>query len=101
MEFKKVKKGDKFVTLNDFEIYGCSLWRMPYVGGFDCVIPKGTVLVAHSDQLPDALGFSLKPEKYDEMKEVLVPENDRTDPKFGGYYFVFTNDQIGKDIDYL
>jgi hypothetical protein len=61
-------------------------------------LPSGTILVADYDQVPTAEGFVVVPEKYEEMEKQLVPESDRKQRKYGGYYFVFLKSDIGNKI---
>jgi hypothetical protein len=93
-----IKKGDRFTTVDDTPVHGLTVWGAPYTGGFRCVIPKGTVLVVAHDPVTGALGFTVVPEEYEKMEEVLVPEEDRTSRKYGGYYFVFTYDELGTKL---
>lgn len=95
IEKNLVKKGNKFKILNDTKIIGSTSWFKPFTGDFECVLPKGTILVADHDQIESAIGFSLSPKEYDLMEVRLVPEKIRNTAKYGGYYFVFTIDEIG------
>ena len=90
-----IKKGDRFTVINDIKVNGLTVWGAPYTGGFECTLPKGTVLVAPDKQVKGAKGFSVVPENYKEMESILVPKKDRENQKYGGYYFVFLNSDIG------
>lgn len=92
---KLVMEGDRFITTQDVNIAGLTVWAAPYTGSFECTISAGTILVARHDQVEGATGFVCVPEKYKELERELVPESDRLTEKYGGYYFVFYNEDIG------
>lgn len=96
---ESVCDGDRFITKQDIKTNGLTSWGAPCTGSFECVIPAGTVLVARYDQVPVATGFGCVPEKYDEMEKLLVPAKDRFEVKYGGYYFVFLNQDIGTKLE--
>jgi len=93
-----VKKGDRFTVTKDIDATGLTVWGAPYTGSFNCTLPSGTILVADHNQVPTAEGFGVVPEKYKEMEKQLVPESDRNQRKYGGYYFVFLKSDIGEKI---
>lgn len=93
-----VQKGDRFSVAKDLEITGLTVWGAPYTGSFKCTLPAGTILVADHGQVPTAEGFGVVPEDYKEMEKQLVPESDRNQRKYSGYYFVFLNKDIGGKI---
>jgi hypothetical protein len=97
----RVRAGDRFETTGDIATKGMSHWFAPFTGDFDAVIPQGTVLIAADDAVKAARGFYLRPERYEEMEALLVPESDRTDPKYGGYSFVFLDGDIGVKLRQL
>ena len=44
-----VRAGDRFVTTEDVTALGQTHWTAPFTGGFEAVIPEGTVLVVPDD----------------------------------------------------
>jgi hypothetical protein len=97
----RVRKGDRFVTTRDVATSGLTTWLAPFTGDFPTDIPEGTVLVADHDAVATAPGFSCLPDRYDEMEAALVPEEDRRNPKYAGYYFVFLDSDIGDTLRQL
>jgi hypothetical protein len=93
-----VRAGDRFVATSDIATSGLSHSLAPFTGGFETVIPAGTVLVAPSDALEEAEGFYCVPEQYEAMEAALVPEADRRHPKYAGYSFVFLETDIGGNL---
>ncbi len=91
-----VAKGDKFITVAPIQVHGLVQWFAPLTSDFECVIPKNTVLVALDDSAPRSTGFGCVPLSREEMENQLVPEQDRTAAKYGGYYFVLPYKYIGQ-----
>lgn len=89
---------ERFITAKDIEIHGLTTWAAPFTGGFKCVIPKGTTIIAYDQQVPGAEGFAAIPENYEELESLLVPESDRSHYKYTGYYFVFPRKDIGDKL---
>lgn len=98
---RKAKKGDKFIVVTDLPLVGLSSWDSAYTGSFNCILPRGTILVTLDDQLESAPGFAVQPEQYTNIETLVVPHEDRSHPKYSGYYFVLRSDDIGKSIENL
>lgn len=81
-----------------YEMQGLTTWATAYTGGFKCILPEGTIMVAPMHQVENARGFILIPEKYSELESMLVPEDQRKEKLYSGYYFVFMNDDIGDKL---
>jgi len=98
---KLVKKGQKFVIIQDFSTSVSTTWAKPCTGSEDCIIPKGTIVVAISDQLEGYPGFGVRPEKYKEIESLVVPRTTLDDKYYTSYYFVFNKSDFGKYFVYL
>ncbi len=95
---QEILKGSKFITITDIKTTGLTHWLAPMTDGFQCIIPKGTVLVATFDSERMSRGFSLIPEKYKELEPQFVPLEQRASAKYNGYSFVLKYSDIGKRI---
>jgi len=95
-----VEKGDRFLVTDDMATEGLATYAAPASGGFECVVPAGTVLVADQNQRAGFPAFPCRPENYKEMEQLLVPEVDR-DSKFLGYFLVCLSDEIGHRLQVL
>lgn len=95
----KILYGDRLITTEDIKTHVAVSWAAPYTGGYDCVIPKGTVLVALRDQRDGALAFSCIPERYQKLEKDFVPVSDRYALKYVGYHFAFTNAEVGVRLE--
>ncbi len=89
-----VQEGDVLVTCEPVPAIGVTHWRAPFTGGFECVIPAGTALVAAHDRVEGAEGVSFRPLLYEEMEGILVPEEDRLAEKYDGYSLVILQTDI-------
>jgi hypothetical protein len=96
---RPVREGERFVVREDLDVGVMTHWRAPFTGGHRAVLPAGTVIVARFDQNPDAPGFNCVPEDYSGLEPILVPAEDRSADKYGGYSVSFTLDDIGTRID--
>ncbi|MBF0570397.1 MAG: hypothetical protein HQL12_00860 [Candidatus Omnitrophica bacterium] len=98
---ENVKKGTRFIVVKDFSTHAMTSWGKPYTGSEDCIIPKGTVMVAEHDQIEGALGFGVVPEKYKELEPEFIPKKTLNDKDYGGYYFSFEKEDYGRYFIYL
>jgi hypothetical protein len=80
-----VREGQLWRSLCEIDAIALTHWFAPFTGGFECRIPADTVLVVLDDPPPHATGVGCRPVNYEELEAVLVPEEDRTAPKYGGY----------------
>ena len=99
-----VALGERFVVREDHLVNNTTSWALTswaahFTGDFECTLPAGLILVCESGQFEGARGFACKPEEYEEYEERLVPKRYRTAPKFGGYWFVLLEDEIGTSFD--
>lgn len=92
---KKVLYGDRFVTTEDISTIVLVLWAAPCTGGFECILPEGTILVAKRDEMDGISDFNCVPEKYSEFEKRFIPASDRYALKYSGYCFVLNNEEIG------
>ena len=101
MEGTTVKNGDRFRTLCNIETVALVQWKAPATSSGPCEIPAGTFLVANHDQKEDRPGFSCIPEDYEAFTAVVVPEWERFQEKFDGYYFVLHSADIGTKLELI
>jgi hypothetical protein len=99
-----VAAGERFVVLEDHRVdnvtsWALTSWAAPATGSFECTLPAGLVLISDSGQLEGARGFPCIPEDYEANEALLVPKRDRTASKYGGYWFVLLESEIGTWFD--
>jgi hypothetical protein len=90
-----LQEGTRLEVVEDREVTGLTAWRAPATGDFKCTLTAGTILVVTMDQAEGAPGFPCKPERYEQMEPVLVPARDRRQAKYGGYWFVLMEEDVG------
>lgn len=93
-----VHKGDKFIAIKEFRGNCLTYFAAPYTDGFQCIIQKGTILVAYSDSKGPSMGFSCIPEKPDEL-EKYVPLNQKQDSRYQGFSIVLSYSDIGRVVN--
>ena len=82
------RKGDIYEALEDLTVRYMTTWTAPYTGGGEGVLKRGERVLV-KDVPPD----DLKPISvyavavdYDRIHERMVPESERTAPRYGGFY---------------
>lgn len=90
-------QGDRLTVAEDVPALGVTQWRAPFTGGFECVVPAGTVLLVLGAQA-EAEAFPCRPEDYERLEQLLVPEEVRTSEKYDGYYLLFKKRDIGSTL---
>jgi hypothetical protein len=91
-----IKKGDRFLLVKDIETQAYTTWG-GWTGGHKCTIQKDTVIIADNDQIIGASGFSAVPENYEEIEELIIPEEYRKEP-YSGYHLIFLQKDIGDKL---
>ncbi len=92
---RDVCAGQRWRLIRDLRTGGLTSWRVPFSGGFECVVPSGTVVAVESDPPIRARAVYCIPENYDELECLLVPEEDRDSPKYSGYALVIQLVEFG------
>lgn len=90
-------QGERLTVAEDIPALGVTQWRAAFTDGFECIVPAGTVVLVLGAQAA-AEGFACKPEEYERLEDLLVPEEDRTSEKYDGYYLVFNKSDIGAKL---
>jgi hypothetical protein len=71
---KQVRQGQRYRATRPLEL-GCSLfWDAPFSGGEYVTFPEGEVLVVQHDPYPGSSAVNCIPEKYEELKPILLKE---------------------------
>ena len=96
-----VLRGDRFLVRHPLETHGLIAWHAPVTSSFPCTIPADTVLVVRHDLREGATAVMAVPEDEVSMEQLLVPEDQRMDPQYGGYYFVISLNLIGNALQPL
>ena len=88
------EEGDRFIVMKDMPSSGLVSYAAPASGGFKCIIPAGIILIAAQNQRRGFPGFYCRPENYEELETLLVPESERQG-NYMGYILVCHSVDIG------
>jgi hypothetical protein len=88
------REGDRYRCLQSFPVIAMTSWAAPYTGAAEGTFPAGEAFVVLSDPAAGATAVSCRPVRYERLHANLVPESDRADPLYRGYYLVM-------DIDFV
>jgi len=84
------KKGDLYECMQDQEVTYMTSWSAPFTGGGKSILFKGERIWVDSEPNdPKPIGTYALPTEYDKLEKRMVPEEDRTNQKYGGFYFHF------------
>jgi hypothetical protein len=81
------QKGDVYESVFDQPIRYMTAWHAPYTGGGESTIYSGErvwIASAPNDEKP--IGVYALPVRYDEMEKRMVPVQERSEPKYNGFY---------------
>lgn len=81
-------RGDLYESKCDQHIEYMTAWAAPFTGGGSAVLLKGERIWLENDPRDDKpLGTYALPVEYDKLEMRMVPQNERDNPKYGGFYF--------------
>ena len=82
------QKGYVYEALDDIIVHYMTAYSAPFTGGGDGLLKKGEKLCVCSEPVGDKpINVYLKPLNYKTFESRMIPETERTDPKYQGYYF--------------
>ena len=87
-------------ALKDYEVLYLTTFSAPTTSGGTGLLPAGELIcvVGYRKGFPAA---TCMPLRYDALQESIVPENERLDAKYGGYYFVIKLDDLDEHFEQL
>jgi hypothetical protein len=94
----KIRKDDKFIVIEEFKANCLTYFKGPYTFGFECMIPKDTILIAPCDSGIFSLGFDCVPENPHEFHK-FIPEEQINDSKYQCFSIVLRYSDIGKLVN--
>jgi len=90
----RIRQGQRYRTLKDLKVLFLTQWSAPYTGGGEGILPAGSVFTIELDPPAHAMAASCRPENYAEVERRMVPEDERTSAKYGGFTLVIDLDVI-------
>jgi hypothetical protein len=80
------KKGDVYEAAEDQQVSYLTGWSAPFTGGGMGTLMKGERVIVEHDLLPRPIAAYARPIDYAAMEERMVPESDRENKKYAGFY---------------
>jgi hypothetical protein len=94
------KMGDVYSPLHDMTVTYMTAWAAPYTGGGDGLLLQGEKVVVSSEPVGDRpVGIYLKPLDYDAVEQRMVPELERTDSTYRGFYLMIETIALINDFE--
>jgi len=93
------KKGDVYKVEKDLEVTYMTSWAAPYTGGGKTMIHKGERFWVDSDPMDEEpIGTYALAVDYEELEQRIVDAAERSNPKYGGFYFHFDTISLNRDF---
>lgn len=93
------RRGDLYESRCDQEIEYMTAWAAPFSGGGKAVLFKGErIWVEHEPREDRPLGSYAIAVEYDSLEKRMVPQPERENPKYGGFYFYFKTVDLNENF---
>ena len=79
----------------DYDVLYLTSWSAPTSGGGTSKLPEGETIRVLSYR-KGAAGVVCAPVDYERLHSILIPEEERLAPKYGGYYLVINLSHLDK-----
>lgn len=93
---KAVHNGQRWRAVKDVPTGGVTTWNAPFTGGFEGVLPRGTVITVDNDPPMGARAVYCIPDNYEELERLLVSQEDRDASHYSGYALVISLADFGE-----
>jgi hypothetical protein len=93
---RRYKKGDQYQVTERFTGHVLTMWKAPFTRGYEKVIPAGLKFVIVFDPPASGSAVAADAEPIPEWEDFLVAADDRTDPKYNGYYLSIPFEHVEK-----
>lgn len=82
------QQGDVYEAIEDTQVRYLTKWAAPFTGGGDGLLHKGEqVFVEHAPISAEPIGANVVALNYESIEQRIVPEAEREQAKYRGYYF--------------
>ena len=93
------RKGDVYEALSDMNVHYMTAWAAPFTGGGEGSLKMGEqVFLDHEPLESNPIGFYAVAVDYDAIERRMVPSIERSNEKYGGFYFAFKTVDIGSKL---
>jgi hypothetical protein len=90
------KRGDVYEATSDVEVSYLTSWSAPFTGGGSGRLKKGERVIIDNEPLPRPIAANAKAINYTQVEQEMVPESDRSNNKYSGFYFVLKTLQLSR-----
>lgn len=96
-DFRYPRDGEMYEAVDDVELNYLTLWAAPFTGGDTFVLKKGErVRVEVHAHNPEPISVYALPIDKERLEKEIVPEETRTNEKYGGYSLAIESAKLGK-----
>jgi hypothetical protein len=92
------KKGDVYEVTKDLQVSYLTSWSAPFTGGGSGTLKKGERVIINYEPLPRPIAANAKAVNYTRVEEEIVPERDRSNKKYAGFYLVLKTLELSRDF---
>jgi len=94
---RRPRSGDVYESLIDQNVTFLTAWHAPVTLSGEGTLQKGERIWIKDDPMDEKpIGVSALPVEREEMEKRMVPESDRDDPKYAGFYFFFKTVELNQ-----
>ncbi len=92
------KKGDVYEATEDVEVNYLTSWSAPFTGGGPGTLKKGEPVIIDYEPLPQPIAANAKAINNAQVENSMVPESDRSNSKYAGFYLVLNTLELSRDF---
>jgi hypothetical protein len=87
-----------YEATRDVEVSYLTSWSAPFTGGGSGTLKKGERVIINYEPLPRPIAANAKAINYTHGEEGMVPESDRANKKYSGFYLVLKTLELTRDF---
>ena len=93
------EKGDVYECSADHAITYMTAWSAPFTGDGETILRAGDRIHIHTaPDAPEPIGVYALPLNYSTMEERIVPDKERTNPNYKGFYFYIDTVSLNRNF---
>jgi hypothetical protein len=87
-----------YEAARDIEVSYLTSWSAPFTGGGSGTLKKGERVIINYEPLPRPIAANAEAINYVQVEEGMVPESDRSNKKYSGFYLVLKTLELSRDF---
>ena len=92
------KKDDIYEAIGDVDVSYLTSCSAPLTGGGSGVLKRGEQVLINYEPLPRPIAANAKAINYTRVEEDMVPESDRSNKKYAGFYLVLRTLELSRNF---